>query len=522
MSYPGWDGAWLFQFKHYRFDASGAQRRILKDLEQGVRDARQRYLGLKNYILVTSVPFTGVPQRGSFDRVNSKLEELQSETGLRIDVWDGLEVASQVALHRAAFEVVAPDRAKEVGEADIQRFRMPAKILRGFTDEMFERHVMLLIGGYGDPLGPDSGTPVSNAIYAADFPALQEVVRTVVGELSRRAKERALQPDLAYWFDWLMLALALADVRTGAVRAAIRRTLGLLRRLAGPAERAWAYNILSLGYGKLENHSRYVAATKLAVACAEEADNYWLAATVKMRALHKIDWAAGEAGAARSDQEFIDSLLSVAEAATDRRLREPQKAHARGQQHVYTALHHRWSDRNAGRAETALKAAAAFFAEAGDRSELTRIRAEEGHLAQRAGSPAEASLSLLKKAFTRRLAAGEVARARYDLLYLAQLYVEEGSLLEAEVCATLALSLHRRLYGDRRVDTRLVYKLSQTVRGCGLRLHRRILGERVRSDLLLEIIIRATGLSELDVLRSVDVPALLNDMRLNLLRPEFS
>lgn len=72
------------------------------------------------------------------------------------------------------------------------------------------------------------------------------------------------------------------------------------------------------------------------------------------------------------------------------------------------------------------------------------------------------------------------------------------------------------------MDTRLVYKLSQTAHGCGLRLHRRILGERVRSDLLLEIIIRATGLSELDVLRNVDVSALLNDMRLDLLRPEFS
>jgi hypothetical protein len=262
--------------------------------------------------------------------------------------------------------------------------------------------------------------------------------------------------------------------------------------------------VLSLAYGKLEDRVRYEKATSMAIHRAVEAGNYWLASTVGMRSIHKLDWAAGESASPLADNQFVELTMSATAEATGHLISAREGAHLRGQMQAYLALHHRWNSEGSSEAEDALRSADGYFRYARDQSELTRLETESSLLERLRSPTSDKALTKLQAALRRRISSGELARARYDLLWLGEVHAGRGATAEAEVCAWWGLGLHRTLYGARDVDSRIVQKLRRLVRATPLVFRRRAVDGRLTDDEIFDAIAVATELPETDLLRYVD------------------
>jgi hypothetical protein len=275
-----------------------------------------------------------------------------------------------------------------------------------------------------------------------------------------------------------------------------------------PEVRAWCYNVLSLVYGKLERLPLYEVATARAVDAAEEAGFGWLAATVEMRRLHKASWSASERGSPLDNSTFEAQLMAVV--AQHERLYsgEDEAEHARAQRDAYLGLHYTWQPDRWDQAERAVVAAQSRFRRLHDLPELARMSSELGRLRLYGHSDRTLAIELIKEGLRRRTFLGERARARYDLLWLAEAHSEGSAFLWAEVCVFACLAIHEALYGKRDVDQEFHRRARHLLQGRPSILARRARQGRLPSGELLEWLEGATGMDPDECTRLLDPGAI--------------
>jgi hypothetical protein len=270
---------------------------------------------------------------------------------------------------------------------------------------------------------------------------------------------------------------------------------------------AWAYNALSIAYGKLEAHEQYVACTRQAIEKATAVGNHWLAATVTLRDLHKQSWAAAEAGSPLENGLFQDAVNAQV-AYRGSKVATGELNHLRAQRDAYLALHYTWQVDEWDSAERAIVNAERRFSILGDQPELTRMVSERGRLFLLGYDDKEASLALLREGLGRRVNSGELARARYDLVWLGQAHAAMLESQSAEICMWAALAVHESLYSGKPVDKGIVSSAARYIGTERGDVVRSIGKAEAGKPSLLALLQSATGLSAADCVALVNVDRL--------------
>jgi hypothetical protein len=86
-----WEGEWIFQVKFHdvgRIGAARARQEVLTDLRSELAKVVARYgTSCENYILITNVPLSSVPKRGTHDRIAADVAPEYLESIPHIHVW---------------------------------------------------------------------------------------------------------------------------------------------------------------------------------------------------------------------------------------------------------------------------------------------------------------------------------------------------------------------------------------------------------------------------------------------------
>jgi hypothetical protein len=91
-----WTGQWIFQVKYHNTDLVGVARarsKLIQDARDELDKLVKRYkLSFDNYILITNVPLSGVPARGTIDRLDNEVFNQYRQKGKHIAVWGADDV----------------------------------------------------------------------------------------------------------------------------------------------------------------------------------------------------------------------------------------------------------------------------------------------------------------------------------------------------------------------------------------------------------------------------------------------
>lgn len=457
-----WNGYWVFQFKHYRNDDASARSRVLTDYRAGVeRVISVSPRRMDNYILVTSVRLTGTPSVGLFDRVEKLKSTLALEFGLRLDLWDGLEIQALLLKHRELASRLNENNIGTRRRDTAPGYTTPAAALllassaeRDLSTTQIALMLRDLIGDLPNPLSPGSTSWLWSSYMRSDNLSGRALISNITKSVARRA--RAV-PELGRSLVWLRLTLGAIEARLGSPRLAAQLAARVLGTSSEPSAVAWALNIQSVAEGKLDRLTRYRAVSRRALVAAQESDDSWLWATIRLRMLHKVSWALGEAGMPMDNATFHDELSTIMTGVNCPEI-EAQD-HLSAQVDAYTGLQLTWHRDEWASAERAINSADSRFRDLGDFSESARVTSERGRLFLLSGADATRTVSALVAAARQRLRQGELPRLRYDLLWLGEAYARLSAGLEAETCWCLGRSIHEQLYGSSRVDSGIVRAL---------------------------------------------------------------
>ena len=85
---------WIFQFKQYQLNLRAARSEAVRAFEREGDAALTRYQACQAYFFLTSVPFSGVPETGMFDRVQEISRKLSKKHEALVVFWDGIELCN--------------------------------------------------------------------------------------------------------------------------------------------------------------------------------------------------------------------------------------------------------------------------------------------------------------------------------------------------------------------------------------------------------------------------------------------
>ena len=303
-------------------------------------------------------------------------------------------------------------------------------------------------------MAPGSESMLWRAYMSAEYLALDHGLRRLLERLERadvnwrtsRAGRRVIG-----WLTTLSAALAAKLGRPRASLGLLGRAVKLVPHELDAELVAWMWNVRAIAVGKLDRHAEHEHAIARGVEAARACGDEWLARTIKLRAVHKSDWAAAGAQRGGPDDAVTQLIRSVALPRSPD-LAELELRHLAAQADAYLALHFTWDERTWEQADSAIRSAQSLFAELGDVAELARLESERGRLALVSERSAADAASDLRAGLARRVRSGELSRARYDLLYLSGALRVQGRMLEAELCLWSGIAIHAELYGTEAVD----------------------------------------------------------------------
>jgi hypothetical protein len=492
----GWAGTWVFQFKHYPRDDASARSQVLRDAARELPAVKRAEPTLSNYLLLTSVKFTGTPGSGFHDRAQKAMADLGRAHGLNVEIWDGLEIASQLLRFPLLCRTFFPPNTSEpikVASASAARELVDFLVTQGASldDGTFFTSMDRLFVAAPWVLAPGSLAPAWALVMEGDNSALRTFSATLVRQIKARTDGSSDLPRPRRAQAWLTALQALAEARMGHPRTALRLVQKIPFEVHQDQElAAWVANIRSISFGKLDMRRAYERATRDAIRIARETSNDWLGATIQLRELHKRAWAGAEAGIIMNNEQFEDRLRSDTASGW---FQSEAGDHLRAQQNAYLALHLTWQDEHQDRAASAIAAATHGFKQVEDRSELSRMASELGRLSLRAGAN-EASLVHLRSALKTRILTAEYPRVRYDLLWLGDALQLEGDEVLAETSYLMALGLHDALYGREQSDAGIVLALTDSLTQSHGQLTSQARRRRFDNDELIGLMSSATNL----------------------------
>ncbi len=503
-----WTGLWIFQFKHYTAAPGTARSRVLQDFRNGLLQVLALHPDLRNYVLITSVRFTGVPRTGLLDRFLALHDELAADTGVHnLDLWDGNEIDVLLSLH--------PTIAREFIETRSQRAvvatpHVDFERLLSRDDESLTWALEAALGSGMWVMAPGSDSAIWRAYLSAEYLSLYPDLCRLLARLDDVDPLWAAGSTGRRVIGWFAVLTAVVAAKLGRPAA----SLEILRRV--PAVNpdsldhemaAWFWNVRAIALGKLDRHTQHDLAVRKGIQTARACGSEWLARTIELRSIHKADWAASEAGKMSRDTTVDETIRQVIGSGSPDLGRE-EFLHLMAQGDAYLALHFTWDERLWQQAEGAIRSAQSRFTELGDVAELARMESESGRLALVSKRSAIDAVTDLRSALTRRVRSGELPRVRYDLSYLANALRLQGEPLWAELCLWSAIAVHLELYGGASVDPGIISSLETGLRTSENELAKRAGRQRLEPALLAEMLGEATGLDELDIASMVQMSTL--------------
>ncbi|MFL6137391.1 MAG: hypothetical protein ACJ74O_06265 [Frankiaceae bacterium] len=486
----------MFQFKHYRTSLAADRSRVLRDLPRELRAVHILLAGnIDNYLLITSVPFSGTIGSGSFDKIQALKLALKRELNVNVDLWDGLEISALLLQYPRIAATFFEDSKRT---PEVQRRWSPTLAALTSThasaldDETFYLLLSALLGSGRYVFGPDSDSELFQAYLSGEYLGLQDALV----RLNQHLRHRPLpsSPEAQRAVAWVVLTNAAVAARIGKARAALRM-LGRIRQqaVADSELAAWILNVESIALGKLDRSREYRLATDAAIRMADAAGHAWIAKSALLRELHKINWAANEQGIPVVSQDLEAAITDVLQRPGY--VSEEEREHLLAQSDAYLALHYTWQPYEWPDAERSIYSAETRFKALGDVSETTRMTSERGRLYLLANEY-ERAQDILAAACRQRVLAGEYPRARYDLLWLGQAYSRRSRWLEAEICFTLTLSIHDQIYRGRKIDASVITTIFSELHACEPTLLTIARRRRLRLEDLAGWVASSTRMSE--------------------------
>jgi hypothetical protein len=483
--------------------------RVLSDYRSGlsqvvVSSARRP----DNYILITSVPFTGTPRTGLFDRVEALKGALGEQYSVRLDLWDGLEIEALLLKYPRLADHVRRRALRGSARVEAPKFHeVPAAVLllAGATErELTDLQVLAmldgLIGELPNPLMPGSRSWLWNAYMGADNRSARALISAMTRAVGRRA---AHAPELSHSLTWLQLTWAAIEARLGSPKAARKLAIQSKSRSTDPSVRAWALNIESIAEGKLDRVAPYRRASDEALRASEESGDQWLWASIRLRILHKQSWSLGESGQPMENSVFGDEIEAIL--GRDWGMAPDTREHLAAQVDAYTGLQLSWHTSEWATAERAIRSADARFREIGDYSELARIRAERGRLYLLGGAEPAKTVGAVLAGAQQRLRQGELPRLRYDLLWLGQAYSRLPAEVEAQTCWCLGLAIHDQLYRSAKIDSKIVRALDDALQSSTGSLQAQARSRRFTHEFCVGLLSSSLQIDETELAYLVDV-----------------
>ena len=466
--YPPKISSWIFQFKQYESDTSKTRSQALADFKREAACVLSKSKP-RAYIFLASVSFSGVPDSGLFDRVEAERKRLSSTYSALVEFWDGIHICSIIDEKPKRFNhFFVPQRIERFApsslEAQISGPGLSETLLDlveapdfdlspSWFDLLFPLNELLL--------GPDGKSPLWKLVEEGRFERLSRIARRLIYILERQSEHHKPGTPAGYSFLWSQILFAWSLGHRGFLSEAHEILGKLTARYATllPSEPlAWIYNVRSIVAGK---QGEEVNAVKLGQRCIEISKaigNYWLASIVGIRLIHRRDWHAWEHGQSPNKEIFEERLAQAAQSL--QHASGPASTHANAAKAAAQALHYSWDTLFREMAADAATRALRLLRNQPDHEERARMVSELGRIRLLSeGDLVEAKQSLVEAAIL-RASSGNVARLRYDLAWLAELYLKSDERTAADLAYRAALALHKKFYGSHSGDKGLLRNLA--------------------------------------------------------------
>ena len=511
---------WIFHIELFRGLEVGSSRWLSSLIERHLDSVYAALIeaGVKNYVVV--LPHCTISAETHGDNYANQFLQRELvhrrrglEPRLSFELWDQVGLLRRLSRHPGLLEIGLGQDADGSGPSTSPLQSPEFELLAGedasgIDDETFFALLQELLGDSPWIMAPGSDSVLWALYVGGQFQALEQPLKRLHEELRSRRARMLASPERGRAAAWVELTRALVAAKVGRPRRSLKILDAAVGLTAADGEYdAWAWNIRSIAYGKLEDGPAYRISTDKAITVGREVGLPWISQTAELRRLHKESWAAAEGGHPLPNEEFEASILGVSTGSDG--LSRPQMEHVLAQQEAYLALQYTWQPPVWDLAETFISRAQRRFDTVGDASELARMASERGRLYLLSRSDSHA-VKNLQRGVQRRMHGGEFPRARYDLLWLGQGLVRLGMTFEAETCFYLALSIHEELYGNRKVDKGVVQDIRRQLRTTAGGLAARGAKARLSRDYLREAIEGATSLPGEDSSALIDLDRLSN------------
>jgi len=460
--YVGWSGYWVFQFKQYQTDLKTARSSLLRDFKKELNAVIGDCMHVDNYIFITSVPFSGIPKTGTSDRIRSIIAEVIKESHLNVDVWDGLEICNIIDRYysdtRHYFTDCTPIRSLNQN-FDNRIVNLYTNITLPCIPTKYDDLCWLLnelITPSCLVLSPDSPSDLWKMICLGRFRELSEFLSQILLQIKNNPTWVKNNNEMIRIISWIEVALAFSLAKRGKLIDSKNIIIDTLSRdlRQYPDIMAWAYNVLSIIYGKLDDDVHYRRFCRLAIDFAKQCGMSWLAINIQMRILHKQSWNAAENDIPLQNEFFEDYLHEYSN--DDAICSSEEKNSIRALRSAYLALHYGWQEKYLERAQKEALYAIECFGQTIDVPEIARMRSELGRIFLYHTNNQEMARHYLTEGARLRASIDDICRLRYDLSWLAESYLLSNRKHHAEWCAAVGCILHHNLYGKSSVDKGLI------------------------------------------------------------------
>ena len=459
---------WIFQFRQYK---TSNREKCFRQFKNECRETLKRFSKCRAYIFITSVTYSGAHKTGLFDKVNKEKRILAEEFNVIVDFWDGMEICNHIhgnprkyshfLPHSHYFRLHDPDprlfREKEIS------VKSPIISLLEDNDSILPESVLYnLFPPAGNVIGPESESKeIWRLLQRGDLAKARNILIRII-ENVRNKRVQYFYSNLYFRsLLWSKLLIAYIDCLQGQIRSAevfLSEVEGPITKIGESELMAWFYNIKSIIFGKLSNESAALLCSDKAISVAKNNHLYWLEVLISLRKLHRANWNAWENGQKPETELFNNVIDEITKNIN--KMGYDEKIHASAIKMAVKTLHISWSKEKAEEAQALATSTIQKLTEFNmDFSEIARMSGEIGRVLSRSLNRPTEAIEYYKTSLKYLCYSRSLARLRYFLTWMAELYIENGEDLIGAVFLHTALRIHKILYNDVDTDHKLVERI---------------------------------------------------------------
>ncbi len=500
-SYSQTPRCWIFQFKQYQSEINSARSKCLKDFKEDIQYIFDKYPQTQAYIFLTCVPFSGNPQTGLYDKIQILKNECSYKYNAIIDFWDGCELCNHIdsapKFYRHFFysiEIINPIEYNG-GNNSLDYIKIDPTLENiDFIDKSIsDLTIEWLFPVSGIMLGPSGVCPIWTFAQWGRNQKLILVCNSIHKVVCKKITDANYDNHFYRAYLWANILLTYADLQTGRLSHALsclKKIETSLHKQLPPEYHAWYYNLLSIYYGKLGCEDNAKKAGQKGIVISELGGLFWLSAIIKLRLLHKEDWHKSEKGTQSSHELFnmqiTDGIYSK------ENIDYATQLHLIGLIKSIKVLHYTWNPESKEVTLNDAKDAIKLLSIQPDHDEKNKMISEIGRLQLFSFQKPLEAIEEFRKSALMRVSSNNLARLRYDLMWLAECFLRLEDYKRAYLCASSSILIHEHIFKKTKVDSHLVVSLNKIIMSCKDISKDRFFHESLDSK--LELLFDASGI----------------------------